>query len=271
MRAGGRLAAEPSRLHPRLLFVPLDDRPVCFDFVVGLGQAAGLDVRVPDRAVLGDRRRFGDVEAVWAWLEEALTAGHAQALIASAEMLCFGGLVASRKSTAPFEEIEPRLRRLEDVADGLPVYVSAVIPRTPQQPTDEDAAHWLSGDVEERRQHRERQYRMLDGLIDSAAQGRFQYLLIGQDDTAPGSAGAAERARLEARLGATQDGHGRPGRVQVTTGADELNGRLLARLLRDLTGRSPAVRVVYTYPEAAGAIPRYESTPLTQTVEEHVE
>ena len=275
-------------LHPRLLFVPLDDRPVCLDFVVGLGQAAGLEVRTPDRAALGGRRRPADVTALWTWLEEELQGGNAGALIASAEMLSFGGLVASRRSTAPFEAIAPRLRRLEEVGDRLPVYVSAVIPRTPQQPTDEDATHWLSGDVEARRRHRQRQLRVLETLSEAAARGRFRSLLIGQDDTAPGSAGAEDRARLEARLStpaprtagvpraseasAAPGGHvGGSANVQVTTGADELNARLLARFLRDLTGRSPAVRVVYTYPAADRAIPRYESTPLAQTVEEHIE
>ena len=57
----------------------------------------------------------------------------------------------------------------------------------------------------------------------------------------------------------------------LTTGADELNARLLARYLRDFTGLSPAVRAIYTYPQATEAIPRYESTPLSETVEEHIE
>jgi GrpB-like predicted nucleotidyltransferase (UPF0157 family) len=108
---------------------------------------------------------------------------------------------------------------------------------------------------------------MLETLMDTAAHGKFHYLIIGQDDTAPGGAGAEERARLESQL-VTPGGSGN---VRLTTGADELNARLLARFLRDLTGRSPAVRTVYTFPDAAGAIPRYESTPLAQTVDEHIE
>lgn len=257
-------------LHPRLLVVPLDDRPVCFEFVAELGRAAGLDVRTPERALLGDRTRPGDVPALWSWLEEA--AGQAQALVASAEMLCFGGLVASRKSAAAFDEIAPWLGRLEALGRRLPAYVSAIIPRTPQQPSDEDAAYWLTGDEEARRRHRQRQVRMLETLIGAAARGAFRYLLVGQDDTAPGSAGAEERVRLEARL-RTPAGPPRQGPVPalLTSGADELNIRLLARCVGDLTARSPAVRVLYTCPHAAGGIPRYESTPLRQTVEEHIE
>ncbi|MGH2400115.1 MAG: DUF4127 family protein, partial [bacterium] len=34
--------------HPVLLFIPLDDRPVCLDFVADLARAAGVDVRTPE-------------------------------------------------------------------------------------------------------------------------------------------------------------------------------------------------------------------------------
>jgi GrpB-like predicted nucleotidyltransferase (UPF0157 family) len=253
-------------LHPRLLFVPLDDRPVCSDFLIGLAQAAGIDIRSPDGALLGSRHRPGDVEGIWSWLEEEARSGGADALIASAEMLCFGGLVASRKSTASFEEIAPSLRRLEDAAGRLPAYVSAVVPRTPQQATDEDAVHWHTRDADALQRHRDRQLRVNDTLLGAAAGGAFRYLLIGQDDTAPGSSGAQERARLEAR----QEALGTRAAL-LTSGADELNARLLARCLNDLTGLSPSVRVVYTHPDAATNIPRYEATPLALTVHEHVE
>ena len=253
-------------LHPRLLFVPLDDRPVCLQFVVELAQAAGIEVRTPERALLGDRHRPGDVDALWSWLDGQTSTGQAQALIASAEMLCFGGLLASRKSAAAFEEIAPRLRRLGDAARRLPAYVSAVIPRTPADPGAEDAGHWLTGDRSALHRHLDRQFRMHDALINTAVGGAFRYLLIGQDDTAPGSAGAEDRARLEARPDVQEARN-----ILLTTGADELNARLLARCLHDLTGLSPAVRTVYTYPEDGGRIPRYESAPLQRTVGEHIE
>src|SRR3990170_7146385 len=116
---------------PRLLFIPLDDRPVCLDVVVRLAQAAGIDVRTPDPALLGDRHRPGNVEGIWTWLEGETAVGGANALIASAEMVCFGGLVGSRKSTVSFEEITPWLRRLGGTARRLPTHRPAGSPPTP--------------------------------------------------------------------------------------------------------------------------------------------
>ncbi|MDQ7843347.1 MAG: DUF4127 family protein [Armatimonadota bacterium] len=285
--------------HPVLLFVPLDDRPVTCDMVVELAEAAGAEVRTPDRALLGDRDRPGDVRGIWEWLEAAARRGDGAALIASAEMLCLGGLVASRKSEAEFEEIAPLLERLVALAARLPVYVSAVIPRTPVVPTDEDAPYWAAyGDAlrsitagaegpqpsvpealdvvlqaadlpdpvrEAVRRQRGRHLRINARLIAAAASGAIRYLLIGQDDTAPGSLSQIEREALQALV----DQLAASG-VMLTSGADELNARLLARWLNDLTGRRPSVRALYTFPWRSDGVPLYEAQPLNRTVAEHV-
>jgi GrpB-like predicted nucleotidyltransferase (UPF0157 family) len=241
-----------------LLFVPLDDRPVTMDLVVELGRAAGVDVRTPDRTLLGDRHQGGDVDRIWSWLDSQVAAGGSTALIASIEMLSVGGLVASRKSEVEFDAIAPRLDLLYKIGSRIPAYVSAVIPRVPVQRTAEDAPY---GQVS----HRGRHLKANTYLIDAASRGILRYLLIGQDDTAPQSPSHRERVELEKHLQATGAGN-----VLITSGADELNARLLARWLNDLTGHAPAVHIVFTYPESAEQVPLYESTPLIQTVGEHV-
>src|SRR5512145_1622164 len=109
---------------PVLLFVPLDDRPVTCDMVVELAEAAGAEVRLPDGALLGDRDRPGEAAEIRLWLEGEVVAGGAAALVASVEMLCFGGLVASRKNPAGYEEGAPDLERVLGLAARLPAYIS---------------------------------------------------------------------------------------------------------------------------------------------------
>jgi len=282
--------------HPVLLFIPLDDRPVCLDFVADLARAAGVDVRVPERGLLGDRHRPGDVDRLLDWLQQQVAAG-ADALIASAEMVCFGGLVASRKSDASFEEIAPRLHHLYEAAFRVPTYVSAVIPRTPVQPTDEDAPYWaIYGEALRRlapaapastteaievvlrtanlpehvrstvRRHRGRHLRLNTDLINAAGRGTLRYVLIGQDDTSPGGLSHLERTALQTHAAAAGVTN-----AMLTSGADELNARLLARWLNDLTGESPSVRVKYTFPQNSDGVPLYEATPLAKTVLEHLQ
>lgn len=249
---------------PVLLFVPLDGRPVTMDIVADLGRAAGVDVRTPDRSVLSDRFRSGEVDRVWEWLERE-AAGGAAALIASVETLCFGGLVASRKSEVGFEDIVPRLHRFYEIASRLPAYVSAVIPRTPQQPTDEDAPYWKTGDQAAMLRHRTRHLQLNSDLISAASRGVLRCLLVGQDDTAPGSPSEADRATLQKHAAAASASN-----ALLTSGTDELNARLFARWLNDLTGGAPTFELLYTYPDTTDQIPRYEAFPLRHTVEEHV-
>src|SRR2546426_12523489 len=75
----------------RIAFLPLDDRPVTRGAFLQLAAIAGVEVATPPRALLGARRLPADVEALWAWID----AGGAEAdlLIASAELLIYGGLV----------------------------------------------------------------------------------------------------------------------------------------------------------------------------------
>src|SRR2546425_10761880 len=223
---------------PVLLFVPLDGRPVTMDIVVDLGRAAGVDVRTPERSLLSDRFRSGDVDRVWEWLERE-AAGGATALIASIETLCFGGLVASRKSEVGFEEIVPRLHRLYEIASRLPTYVSAVIPRTPQRPTDEDAAYWKTGDQAAMLRHRNRHLQLNADLISAASRGVLHALLRGQDETTPGSPSEADRATLQRHAAASSASN-----AMLTSGTDELNARLFARWLNDLTGSAPSVQQI---------------------------
>src|SRR5215470_6697205 len=78
----------------RIAFLPLDDRPITRGAFLQLAAAAGLEVVTPPRSMLGARRHAADVEALWTWVGGE--AADADLLIASAELLIYGGLVPSR-------------------------------------------------------------------------------------------------------------------------------------------------------------------------------
>ena len=58
-----------------LLFVPLDDRPVCLQYTVETLQAAGHEVLTPPEELLSTRGRSGDPDKLWEWV--LANAGHA--------------------------------------------------------------------------------------------------------------------------------------------------------------------------------------------------
>jgi hypothetical protein len=284
-----------------LLFIPLDDRPATRETVLDLARATGVEVRTPPLELLGDRYRAADLKALWAWIDAEVERGAPAACIAAGEMLCFGGLVASRKSIRPWRATLPWLDRVQALAARVPTYLGAVVLRTPVAGGgEEDPAYWeehgealhaymaavdafpevgpaaleavqeaadrLPGSVVDALlRQRQRHLLVAVELLAAAARGRLRALLVGQDDATPRSFSRQDREVLE-RLARALDATA----AAVTTGADELGARLFARWLNEATGEAPRVRVLYTAPEAAGLVPRYESAPLAQTVLEHV-
>src|SRR5579862_9037962 len=78
-----------------IAFVPLDDRPVTYQLPVMLGAIAGQRVITPSRALLGHYLRPGDPAGILRWLQSAQTQ-NVSAIVASTDMLAYGGLVAAR-------------------------------------------------------------------------------------------------------------------------------------------------------------------------------
>lgn len=243
------------------------------------------------------------MRAVWSWIHAQLDSAEAPAAcIASIEMLCFGGLVASRTSPRHWRNILPWLDEVHSLAARVPTYLSAVIPRTPLQgDSGEDPTYWeaygevlrqyaLAADqfgwmgdaatgrkvaealerlpaavIEAVLQHRRRHLLINTELLIAAARGPLRALLIAQDDTTTTGFSGMDREVLERLSRPLQAAN-----VLLMTGADELGAVLFARWLNESTAAAPAVRIVYTFPNATDRVPSYESTPLAQTVREHL-
>ncbi|MGM9583049.1 MAG: DUF4127 family protein, partial [Phascolarctobacterium sp.] len=84
-----------------LLFVPLDNRPVCLDYTVQTMEAAGWEVKTPPREYIANEKSMGEPELMLTWLEQ--NAPEAAAIVASSDALIYGGLVASRTHELPLK------------------------------------------------------------------------------------------------------------------------------------------------------------------------
>ena len=94
-----------------IAFVPLDDRPVTYQLPVMLGQIAGRPVVTPPLAMIGHYLKPGDTDAIGRWLQSDATRGVA-ALVASTDMVAYGGLVASRIPGVSVDDASAHLRTL---------------------------------------------------------------------------------------------------------------------------------------------------------------
>jgi hypothetical protein len=107
----GAATSRPAAIAP-IAFVPLDDRPVTYQLPVMLGQIAGQRVETPPRPTIGTYLRPGDTDAIARWLRSGATQ-NVSALVASSDMVAYGGLVASR---APGVATGEAFARLSDLA-----------------------------------------------------------------------------------------------------------------------------------------------------------
>src|ERR1035438_8186375 len=82
----------------RVAVLPMDDRPVNYDYPRYLSRAAGMEVLLPPREWLGTPWRASRHAELVEWL--ARTAPGADAAVVAIDTLAYGGLIPSRTSAA---------------------------------------------------------------------------------------------------------------------------------------------------------------------------
>ncbi len=115
----------------KILFVPLDSRPITNDETALAAKKAGCDVLTPPVELLGAESRSGEPEKLWAWLEK--NAPGSDALVISSDSMLYGSLVDSRKHTLTDSEVQNRVLRFKKLHQDYPnlkIYAYGTILRT---------------------------------------------------------------------------------------------------------------------------------------------
>jgi hypothetical protein len=298
--AGSGIAARATGGAP-ILFVPLDDRPVTYQLPVMLGNIAGMPVETPPRSELGNYLRPGDRDAIARWLRSNANAT-VSALVASSDMVAYGGLVASRLPGTSLDDAIARLRELAALKGrGIPyVGVFATVMRL--APTGVPrlglaADYYATGETvdaiaayanlpdppqtaDERRKAahlrdligpetlatylatRERNRNVDEWALQLAAEGGFDRIVIGQDDAGPHGLHLRDVAALQRAAKAFHLGS----RASIEPGADELGMVMLARVFAREVNWQPSVRVVYSRPDGAAVVDQLEFVPIDTTI-----
>jgi hypothetical protein len=132
-----------------LAFLPLDERPVNIGLPAGVAAIAGATLVLPPAELLPQLRQPGDADGLGRWLES--TAPSTDAVIASLDMLCYGGLIAARTTADTTLGALTRLdvlRRLHAAHPGLPLCAVSLVMRAsnsynPQEEPDYWARHGM--------------------------------------------------------------------------------------------------------------------------------
>ena len=286
-----------------LLFIPLDNRPVCFSYPVKVMEAAGYKIYTPPEKLLATRTVPADTEKLWKWLESR--AEKVDAAVISTDALIYGGLVASRTHSMSMPELEAKVRRLQNLRmdKNTRLYGFSTLMRTPResygnvepayysnvgpaifrysQLSDKSDLHaeTLLEDFEvgafERNlakahlkdwlDRRNKNMEINHQLAMLTRVGRFEYFAIGKDDNAPLS-----HTHMEARKIILNNGYLSDESFQILPGVDQLGLLLLTRAANALSRKSPTVYPMYVEGVGPKTIPQYSDLPLGKSVPEQV-
>ena len=118
----------------KIIYVPMDNRPVCLSYVQKTATAAGFPLTVPPKDCIANYRSSGNEVKLWKWLEKE--APTAKAAVVSTDSLNYGGLVASRKHHLINWMITKKIARLEELGKknpNLKIFAFSTIMRTPEE------------------------------------------------------------------------------------------------------------------------------------------
>lgn len=299
MQSSSAIAAEKP-----ILYIPLDDRPVCLSYVVETMEAAGFSVLTPPKELLASRGKDGDPAQLWSWLYK--NAANAEAAVVATDSLIYGGLVPSRRHTLSSALLSTRIdefRKLKNDFPELHIYALSTLMRTPRQSfggmepdyyeayggylfrltalLDKEESDGLnSGEkievinlkqlipsavMQDWFARRQKNMDVNNALVALTREQVFHYLVIGKDDNAPFSQTHREARRLKQQTGDID-----VSRFQLIPGVDQLGLVLLVRSIHEKTWEMPYIAVQYADGAGASTLPLYSDQKIGESIDAHI-
>jgi hypothetical protein len=285
--------------------MPMDDRPVNYDYPRYLSRAAGLEVMLPPRELLGNPWRASRHPELVDWLAHAVP--QADGAVIAIDALAYGGLIPSRTSTESVATVLGRLNLIKDLKaahrEKMLLASSTVMRICRNNSSEEEKPYWATygsrmfrlsslehktelGEAtpaekdemgalhreipdevyDDYRRGRARNHAVNRAMLDWVEEGVFDYLLLPQDDTADYGWNVAEARSLQALIRARHLGE----RAITYPGADEVGCLLLARFACRQAGFAPKVWPRYSGLGGASVVTAYEDRPFGELLKAHL-
>jgi hypothetical protein len=282
----------------RIILVPLDNRPAAGQFAQMIGDIDGAQVQMPPYELLGRYTSAGNPGAILEWLK-AQDFSDVSSLVVSADMIAYGGLIASRVNNVSEAVALSRLQEFQMISQRIrprtKVFVFSSVMRlaptatiatrpwraelanyvvarhragTPRKPTPmlkRMSATIPPGVIERYDATRKRNHIVQIALI-GMTMSSFDYVIMGQDDAqiyGPHVPETKTLVSLSKKLGVD-------GRVYFCEGVDQNSNVLVSRALLRAANWIPRIRVVYSDPYGRAKIGAYESKNVQDTVHDQV-
>ena len=255
----------------KILYIPLDDRPVNLEVVIQLANLAELEIKVPKKENLGSFFNEGNVELIKEWIKSE----KCDALIVSLDMLIYGGLIASRTDKKSLEESRKILNFLKDYKKEnkeIKIYAFSNIMRLSISVSNDESQIWW-GKINEYNElryrveslnevslknklnqieseipqdvlntylrTRERNHKVNMESIELVKEGIIDFLILSQEDCSKYGLHLIEHKRIHEKI----NKYKLEDRIYVYPGADEIGQILVSRYVNDIRGFRPKVYV----------------------------
>ena len=285
----------------KILLVPLDERPCCFEFQEQMAKDTDIRIIKPPRSLLPDKKKFADPEKLFAWMEE--NADGCDGAIVAIDALVYSGMLPSRIHDFPLSLLKKRVLRLRKFKlehPALPIFAYNLVMRNPRYSSSEQEPDYYEqwgreihrfgfiGHKKELGIASEAECAECDGIVsrlpqeyladylsrreknieidklsvDLTAEGVIDFLIVPQDDSSPYGFTAKDQQIIRRHI--------REKKVQLRAymypDSDGVQGTLLARMANMLAQKRPLVYVKYASAAGDTVVPRYEDRMVSETV-----
>lgn len=289
----------------KVVYLPLDERPCNLKYPQQLAAMTDIELHVPSRILLGNKKKPANVVEIQKWLMQVTK--DSDYLILSLDMLVYGGIVPSRLHYITKEECGKRLDVIEELKRQNPqlkIYAFNLIMRVPgYNSSDEEPDYYeiygenISSygkllDKKSRGELTEQEANLLQLLhheipneviadfigrrqvnaftneyaIDMVDQGMIDSLIIPLDDNAEYGFSSQEQSKLLCKV----EKMNLLDQIAIYPGADEIGCTLLAKVFCDARQYTPALFIRYSSTKGPFIIPKYEDRSLQESIKSHI-
>lgn len=285
-------------MNNKVLYIPLDDRPVNLDLVIQLANLRGLEIKTPKSEDLGFFLKEGNVESIVNWLN----CEEGDVLIISLDMFLYGGLIASRTDKRPADDamkIINNLREYKKNNSKVKIYAFSNIMRLSISVSSDESQVWwdkinkynelrykveslneteLKSNLEQIEleipqevlntylRTRERNHKINMEAINLVKDEIIDFLILSQEDCSKYGLHLIEHEKIHEKI----NNYNLKDKVYVYPGADEIGQILLSRYVNDIENYNPKVYIDFDDKNLEDIIPKFEDRSLNVNIIEHL-
>jgi hypothetical protein len=296
---------ERGKYMKKIVYLPLDERPVNMVFPQQLAKITDLTMCTPHLSILGRKKKTADLNAIKDWLiSETKDADY---LVVSIDMLLYGGIVPSRLHYLSIEECNERLQILNQVKKQnkkIKIFAFNLIMRAPAYSSSEEEPDyyqlygreifrygWLTDRKEKEEldsneetelisiqekvpaeilsdflKRREVNFFVNQKVVHLANQEMIDFLIIPLDDNSKYGFSPKEQRQLILQV----EELNLFDKVAIYPGADEIGCTLFAKVFCEVKKYVPRIFVRYSSTKGPEIIPKYEDRSLNESIKSHI-